>query len=50
MGEDDRLCPRDRHDLLHALLKHSRLAIIPGAGHLPTLEQSEGVNFRRGYS
>lgn len=40
MGEHDRLCPRDRHDLMHALLKRSRLAIIPGAGHLPTLEQA----------
>jgi pimeloyl-ACP methyl ester carboxylesterase len=39
MGKEDRLCPRDRHDLMHALLKRSRLAIIEGAGHLPTLEQ-----------
>lgn len=39
MGEEDRLCPRDRHDLMHALLKRSRLAIVEGAGHLPTLEQ-----------
>jgi pimeloyl-ACP methyl ester carboxylesterase len=40
MGQHDRLCPKDRHDLMHALLKRSRLAIIPGAGHLPTLEQA----------
>jgi pimeloyl-ACP methyl ester carboxylesterase len=39
MGEDDRLCPRDRHDLMHALMPQSRLVIVPGAGHLPTLEQ-----------
>jgi pimeloyl-ACP methyl ester carboxylesterase len=39
MGEEDRLCPRDRHDLMHALLRRSRLAIVVGAGHLPTLEQ-----------
>ncbi|WP_291835949.1 alpha/beta fold hydrolase [Limimaricola sp.] len=39
MGQHDRLCPRDRHDLMHALIPGSRLAIIPGAGHLPTLEQ-----------
>ena len=39
MGEADILCPRDRHDLMHALMPQSRLAIIPGAGHLPTLEK-----------
>ena len=41
MGEEDRLCPRDRHDLMHALVPGSRLAVIPGAGHLPTLERPE---------
>lgn len=39
MGAEDRLCPRERHDLMHALMPQSRLVIIPGAGHLPTLEQ-----------
>jgi pimeloyl-ACP methyl ester carboxylesterase len=39
MGEDDRLCPRDRHDLMHALMPQSRLVIIAGAGHLPPLER-----------
>lgn len=38
MGVDDRLCPRDRHQQMHALMPQSRLAIIPRAGHLPTLE------------
>ena len=41
MGEEDRLCPRHRHDLMHKLIPGSRLAVIPGAGHLPTLEQPE---------
>jgi pimeloyl-ACP methyl ester carboxylesterase len=41
MGEDDRLCPRDRHDLMHTLLPVSRFAVIPGAGHLPPLEQPD---------
>jgi pimeloyl-ACP methyl ester carboxylesterase len=41
MGEDDRLCPRDRHDLMHSLIAGSRLAIVEGAGHLPTLDQPE---------
>lgn len=39
MGDQDRLCPRDRHDLMHALMPHARLVIIAGAGHLPPLEQ-----------
>lgn len=43
MGEEDHLCPRDRHDLMHALMPQSRLAIIPGAGHLPTLEKPEAT-------
>jgi pimeloyl-ACP methyl ester carboxylesterase len=38
MGAEDRLCPRDRHDLMHGLMPHSRLVIVPGAGHLPPLE------------
>ena len=44
MGEDDRLCPRDRHDLMHTLIEGSRLVIVEGAGHLPTLEQPERTN------
>jgi pimeloyl-ACP methyl ester carboxylesterase len=39
MGEHDRLCPRPRHDLMHALMPQSRLAVINDAGHLPTLEK-----------
>jgi len=39
MGAEDRLCPRDRHDLMHRLMPQSRLVIISGAGHLPPLEQ-----------
>ena len=39
MGEHDILCPKPRHDLMHALMPQSRLAVIPGAGHLPTLEK-----------
>jgi pimeloyl-ACP methyl ester carboxylesterase len=40
-GAEDRLCPRDRHDLMHRLLPRSRLAVIAGAGHLPVLERPE---------
>ena len=39
MGAEDRLCPKSRHDLMHALMPQSRLVIIDGAGHLPVLEQ-----------
>lgn len=39
MGEQDRPCPRDRHDLMHRLMPQSSLVIIPGAGHLPPLER-----------
>ncbi len=41
MGEEDRLCPRERHELMHALVPGSHLAVIEGAGHLPTLERPE---------
>ena len=41
MGEHDIPCPRERHDLMHALMPQSRLVIIPGAGHLPTLEKPD---------
>ncbi len=39
MGAGDRLCPLDRHQLMHALMPQCALVIVPGAGHLPTLEQ-----------
>lgn len=39
MGEDDRLCPRDRHELMQALMPQSKFAVIKHAAHLPTLEQ-----------
>ena len=44
MGEDDRLCPRDRHELMHALIPGSRLVVVAAAGHLPTLEQPDRTN------
>ncbi len=39
MGEGDTLCPLDRHQLMHSLMPQSRLQIIPGAAHLPPLEE-----------
>ena len=41
MGAEDKLCPLDRHQLMHDLMPHSRLQIIPDAAHLPPLEQPE---------
>ena len=43
MGKDDRLCPQDRHELMHRLMPQSRLSIIEGAAHLPVLEQPAQV-------
>ena len=42
-GSDDSLCPIDRHELISDLIQSSRLEIIDGAGHLPTLERAEHV-------
>lgn len=43
MGAEDRLCPLDRHQLMHDLMPQSRLHIVPGAAHLPPLEQPEAT-------
>lgn len=42
-GEDDQLCPLERHQLMHDLIAGSKLKIIKAAGHLSTLEQPEAV-------
>jgi len=44
MGENDELCPLDRHQLMNKLLVNSQLCIINCAGHLPCLEQPEQTN------
>ena len=38
-GAEDRACPRDRHEEMHALMPRSRLVVIDGAGHLPVREK-----------
>jgi pimeloyl-ACP methyl ester carboxylesterase len=38
-GQEDQLCPLEQHQVMHDLIKNSRLEIVEGAGHLPTLEQ-----------
>ena len=42
-GRHDRLCPVERHALMHRLIPHSTLHIVEDAGHLPTLEQPDIV-------
>ena len=37
-GKEDRLCPPERHHLMHHLVPHARLVQISDAGHLPPLE------------
>lgn len=43
MGAEDRLCPLDRHRLMHDLMPQSVLHIIPKAAHLPPLEQPDAT-------
>lgn len=38
-GAEDRLCPMERHQLMHDLIPGSHLVVIEKAGHMPTLEQ-----------
>ncbi len=40
-GEFDRLTPLRRHEFMAALAVGSQLEVVPGAGHLPSLEQPE---------
>ncbi|MDG4649661.1 alpha/beta fold hydrolase [Roseibacterium sp. SDUM158017] len=40
-GALDALCPVERHELMHALVPGSRLVVVEGAGHMPTLERPE---------
>ena len=38
-GSNDKLCPVEKHELMHSIINHSELKIINNAGHMPTLEQ-----------
>ena len=37
-GAEDRLCPPERHHLMHQLIPHATLVAVQNAGHLPPLE------------
>ena len=38
-GAEDKLCPVERHELMHNIISNSKLEVIKNAGHMPTLEQ-----------
>lgn len=44
VGEQDRLTPQTEAALIQARVKDSRLVVVPGAGHLPNLEQPLAFN------
>jgi len=44
MGIEDQLCPLDRHERMHELMRQSTFIGIPRAGHIPTIEQPEATN------
>jgi pimeloyl-ACP methyl ester carboxylesterase len=44
MGAEDRLCPRDRHELMARLMPQAAFVVVEGAGHLPPLEQPDHTN------
>jgi len=43
-GEDDRLCPLHRHELMVDLMPQAQLEVVKGAGHLPPLEQPNATS------
>lgn len=43
-GKEDRLCPAERHREIAGLLPDAELEVVPGAGHISTLENPDAVN------
>lgn len=43
-GQEDALCPPDRQQEMAELIPNSRLILVPGCGHLATLEAPAVVN------
>lgn len=43
-GAADTLCPPQRHHFMADLIPGATLAVVPGAGHLPVLEQPDLTN------
>lgn len=44
VGEDDQLCPLDRHEAIATLMPDCELVVLPRVGHLTTLQAPEAVN------
>ncbi|GHE67813.1 alpha/beta hydrolase [Camelimonas fluminis] len=44
VGDGDRLTPPERAEEIHAGIAGSRLVVVPGCGHISTLEQPDAVN------
>lgn len=43
-GEQDRLCPPAQHREMHSMVNPSELVVVPGTGHISTLESPDQVN------
>lgn len=43
-GSEDRLIPVSESEAMHAAIPGSELVVVPGAGHLPNLEDAETFN------
>lgn len=44
VGEGDQLCPLDRHQAIADLMPDCELIVLPGVGHLTTLQAPEATN------
>ena len=40
-GAEDKLCSLEKHELMHNIINDSKLEVVMGAGHMPTLEQPQ---------
>ena len=44
MGEEDAAVPLEEAKRIHSEIAHSKLVILPRAGHTPNVEEPEAVN------
>jgi len=43
-GDEDRVCPVDRHEEITSRIKGARLKVLSSCGHISTLERPDGVS------